>query len=248
MQDLLGKINFNHLPCHVAIIMDGNGRWAQRRGMLRTFGHKNASESIRDTLRASKDLDIPYVTLYAFSSENWDRPQQETNVLMNLLYNGLKRELVELQANHIRLLAIGDTEKLSKKVQQELSHVIQATQQNKGGTLILALNYGSQAEIIQATKAITQKVCNGILTLEDIDTRSFRQHLYTRDIPDVDLIIRTSGEQRISNFLLWQAAYAELYFTEVLWPDFRKKDFFEAIISYQKRERRFGKIDGQNRI
>ncbi|XCI75031.1 MAG: isoprenyl transferase [Flavobacteriales bacterium] len=248
MQDLLGKINFNHLPCHVAIIMDGNGRWAQRRGMLRTFGHKNASESVRDTLRASKDLGIPYITLYAFSSENWDRPQQETNVLMNLLYNGLNRELVELQANHIRLLAIGDTEKLSEKVQEELAHVIQATQQNKGGTLILALNYGSQAEIIQATKAITQKVCNGILTLEDIDIRSFRQHLYTRDIPDVDLIIRTSGEQRISNFLLWQAAYAELYFTEVLWPDFRKKDFFEAIISYQKRERRFGKVGTQARV
>lgn len=242
MQDLLKEIDFDHLPRHVAIIMDGNGRWAKRRGMLRTFGHRNANESIRDTLTASKDLGIPYITLYAFSSENWKRPQEEIETLMSLLCDSLKQELEKLQDKDIRLLTIGETKKFSERVQRELNHVIQSTQYNKSSTIILALNYGSQDEIIRATKAIARKVSNGTLDLDDIDTNAFEQHLYTKNIPDVDLIIRTSGEQRISNFLLWQSAYAELYFTSVLWPDFRKKDFFEAIINYQKRERRFGKI------
>ncbi|XOD67166.1 MAG: isoprenyl transferase [Flavobacteriales bacterium Tduv] len=245
MQDLLNEIDFDHLPRHIAIIMDGNGRWAKKRGMLRTFGHKNAKESIRDTLRASKDLGIPYITLYAFSSENWNRPEEEVGTLISLLCDSLKQELEELQDKDIRILTIGDTKKFSERIQQELNNMIQSTQYNKSGTMILALNYGSQDEIIRATKAIARKVCNGTLNLDDIDTNAFEEHLYTKNIPDVDLIIRTSGEQRISNFLLWQAAYAELYFTNVLWPDFRKKDFFEAIINYQKRERRFGKIGVQ---
>lgn len=245
MQDLLSNIDFKHLPHHVAIIMDGNGRWAEKRGMLRTFGHKNARKSVQETLRASKELGIPYITLYAFSSENWKRPRQEITDLMKLICNGLKRELKELQTNNIRILAIGDIKKLSKTVQNELSYFIDITQHNKNGTLVLALNYGSQDEILLAAKTIAQKVYNGTLILEDIDTSYFEQHLYTKGLPNVDLIIRTSGEQRISNFLLWQAAYAELYFTKTLWPDFRKKDFFKAIINYQKRERRFGKINSR---
>lgn len=239
---LLNKIDFNHLPRHVGIIMDGNGRWAAKRGLLRTSGHNNANESIREIIIASRYLKIPYITLYALSSDNWNRPKQEISNLLKLLYKNLKLELKELHNNDIKLLVIGEIKKFSEKVQIEINNVIQSTRYNKGSTLILALNYSSKNEIIRATKAIAKKVHDGILQLDEIDRFAFEQHLYTKNIPDVDLIIRTSGEKRISNFLLWQSAYAEFYFTKVLWPDFRKKDFFEAIINYQKRERRFGKI------
>lgn len=239
---LLNKIDFNHIPRHVGIIMDGNGRWAEKRGLMRTSGHNNANESIREIIIASRYLKIPYITLYVFSSENWNRPKKEISNLLKILYKNLKLELKELQNNDIRLLVIGEIKKFSEKVQIEINNVIQSTRYNKGCTLILALNYSSKNEIIRATKAIAKKVHDGILQLDEIDIFSFEQHLYTKNIPDVDLIIRTSGEKRISNFLLWQSAYAEFYFTKVLWPDFRKKDFFEAIINYQKRERRFGKI------
>lgn len=242
MQDLISKIDFNHVPRHVGIIMDGNGRWAEKRGMLRIFGYKNAKKSIRDTLTASKYLKIPYITLYVFSSENWNRPKIEIKSLLKLLCNNLKKEFKKLQKNKIKLLIIGNIEKFSHKIQKELNYVIKSTQYNKGGTLILALNYGSQDEIIRATKLIAKKVYNGVIHINDINLLLFKEHLYTKGIPDVDLIIRTSGEKRISNFLLLQSAYAELYFTNVLWPDFRKNDFFKAIINYQKRDRRFGNL------
>lgn len=245
MQTLLQNINPDKVPKHVAIIMDGNGRWAQKKGLVRTFGHKKSVDSVKSTLEACQELNIPYVTLYAFSSENWKRPEQEISFLMDLLYKSLKRNLEKVHENGIRLMAIGNTHNLPEKLSNQLEYSIEKTKKNQAGTLILALNYSARQEIIRATKTIAQKVNEGSLNLTDVDIEIFKNHLYTAEIPDVDLIIRTSGEQRISNFLLWQAAYAELYFTEVLWPDFRKKDFFEAIYAYQKRERRFGKIGEQ---
>lgn len=242
MQSLLNKIDFNNIPRHVAIIMDGNGRWAEKRGMLRTLGHKNANISIRETINASKYLKIPYITLYVFSSENWKRPKKEIYNLLKFLFENIKIELIKLQNNDIRLIVIGEITKFSENIQSELNNLINLTKYNKTITLILAINYSAKNEIIMATKSIAKKVNKGITKLDEINKIFFEKHLYTKNIPDVDLMIRTSGEQRISNFLLWQSAYAELYFTKVLWPDFRKKDFYKAIINYQKRERRFGKI------
>ena len=233
------------MPKHVAIIMDGNGRWAKQKGRLRVFGHENGTKSVREITETCVELNIENLTLYAFSTENWKRPKIEVQTLMRLLISSLKNEIKTLQDNDIRLQTIGNTDELPRKVQRELQDVISQTKGNKKMTLTLALSYGSRDEIINTIKQISIKVKNNIISPELIDESVINEHLYTRNLPDVDLLIRTSGEQRISNFLLWQIAYAELFFTEVLWPDFTKEDFYEAILSYQKRERRFGKTSEQ---
>lgn len=244
-QPLINKIDPNNIPQHVAIIMDGNGRWAKKKGMLRTFGHKNAIKAVRSAIEGCDDLGIPYLTLYAFSSENWARPFEEINFLMGLLANSLKKELKTLQENNIRLRTIGDINSLPKEVCQQLETVIEATKDNTKAVLTLALSYGAKDEIINAVKMIAQEVKDQNLEINNITPETFKNYLFTADLPDVDLMIRTSGETRVSNFLLWQIAYAELYFTEILWPDFRKKDLFEAIYSYQQRQRRFGQTGEQ---
>jgi len=233
------------MPKHIAIIMDGNGRWAKQKGRLRVFGHENGTKSVREITETCVELNIENLTLYAFSTENWKRPKIEVQTLMRLLISSLKNEIKTLQDNDIRLQTIGNTDELPWKVQRELQDVISQTKGNKKMTLTLALSYGSRDEIINTIKQISIKVKNNIISPELIDESVINEHLYTRNLPDVDLLIRTSGEQRISNFLLWQIAYAELFFTEVLWPDFTKEDLYEAILSYQKRERRFGKTSEQ---
>ncbi len=233
------------MPKHVAIIMDGNGRWAKQKGRLRVFGHENGTKSVREITETCVELNIENLTLYAFSTENWKRPKIEVQTLMRLLISSLKNEIKTLQDNDIRLQTIGNTDELPRKVQRELQDVISQTKGNKKMTLTLALSYGSRDEIINTIKQNSIKVKNNIISPELIDESVINEHLYTRNLPDVDLLIRTSGEQRISNFLLWQIAYAELFFTEVLWPDFTKEDLYEAILSYQKRERRFGKTSEQ---
>jgi len=233
------------MPKHVAIIMDGNGRWAKQKGRLRVFGHENGTKSVREITETCVELNIENLTLYAFSTENWKRPKIEVQTLMRLLISSLKNEIKTLQDNDIRLQTIGNTDELPRKVQRELQDVISQTKGNKKMTLTLALSYGSRDEIINTIKQISIKVKNNIISPELIDESVINEHLYTRNLPDVDLLIRTSGEQRISNFLLWQIAYAELFFTEVLWPDFTKEDLYEAILSFQKRERRFGKTSEQ---
>lgn len=243
--DITTTINTGNLPRHLAIIMDGNGRWAKKQGMLRVFGHENGTKAVRETVEACAKLGIENLTLYAFSTENWNRPKLEVDMLMKLLISSLKDELPTLQKNNIRLNMIGNRDMLPENAQKQLLDVISQTKGNTRMTLTLALSYGSREEIISAVKSIGEKVKNGSLASENIDEAVISQHLYTHDIPDVDLVIRTSGEQRISNFLLWQIAYAEFYFTEVLWPDFREKDLHKAIISYQNRERRFGKTSEQ---
>lgn len=244
-ESLINKIEKDKTPQHVAIIMDGNGRWAKKKGMVRTFGHQNAIKAVRSAIEACDDLNIPFLTLYAFSSENWSRPTTEVNFLMNLLVKSLKKEIKALNENNIKLVTIGETHNLPEKVYGELSKVIEATENNTKATLILALSYGSKDEILSAVKNIAKDINKGDLDAEKIDSDVFKSYLYTADYPDVDLMIRTSGETRISNFMLWQIAYAELYFTDVLWPDFGKEDFYKAIINYQKRERRFGKTGEQ---
>ena len=242
---LLEKINKDNLPKHLAIIMDGNGRWAKQKGLLRAFGHENGTKSVRLTVETCAKLGVENLTLYAFSTENWNRPKLEVDLLMKLLINSLKNELKTLTENNIRLHAIGNLDMLPKSAKKELSEVIETTKTNTRMTLTLALSYGSREEIISVVKEISEKVKNNIISIDSIDESIINQHLYTRNLPDVDLLIRTSGEHRISNFLLWQIAYAELYFTSVLWPDFKEEDLYEAIISYQKRERRFGKTSEQ---
>lgn len=239
------EIEINNLPKHIAIIMDGNGRWAKERGFLRAIGHESGTKSVRNTVEACSELGIKNLTLYAFSSENWNRPKLEVQTLMQLLISSLKKELPTMQKNSIRLNAIGNLNNLPKKVQKELLYVIESTKENIEMTLTLALSYGSRDEIIDVTRQICDKVKNNIISIENIDDTLINQHLYTRNLPDVDLLIRTSGEKRISNFLLWQIAYAELYFTDVYWPDFKKENLYEAITNYQKRERRFGKTSEQ---
>lgn len=239
------NINKEHLPKHLAIIMDGNGRWAKQQGFLRSFGHENGTKSVRIVVETCARLGIPHLTLYAFSTENWNRPKLEVELLMNLLINSLKNELKTLQENNIRLNCIGNLDLLPQSAQKKLKEVIDATKGNSRMILTLALSYGSREEIINTVKIISDKVKNNIISIDAIDESIINEHLYTRNLPDVDLLIRTSGEHRISNFLLWQIAYAELYFTEVLWPDFKEADLYDAIISYQKRERRFGKTSEQ---
>jgi len=239
------NINTNNLPKHIAIIMDGNGRWAKQKGFLRAIGHKNGTKAVRQTVEASAEIGIENLTLYAFSTENWNRPKLEVDTLMKLLVSSLKKEIKTLQDNNIKLNAIGNLNTLPKKVYKELNEVITSTQSNNRMTLTLALSYGSREELLNTVKEISIKVKNNIISTENIDESIINEHLYTQNLPDVDLLIRTSGEQRISNFLLWQIAYAELYFTNTLWPDFTKQHLCDAILEYQKRERRFGKTSEQ---
>lgn len=239
------RINLQKVPKHVAIIMDGNGRWAKSKGMSRVFGHKNALTAVRESIQAAAKIQIKALTLYAFSTENWNRPKLEVDALMSLLINSLKKELSGFMENGIQLNAIGNLENLPKKAKEVLIEIIAKTSNNKNIVLTLALSYGSREEIVNAIKNISKKVVNKELQLENINENTINNHLYTFNLPDVDLMIRTSGEQRISNFLLWQMTYAELYFTDVLWPDFRETHFYDAIIEYQNRERRFGKTSEQ---
>ena len=225
--------------------MDGNGRWAKQKGLLRTLGHESGTKSVKKTVESCAKLGIKNLTLYAFSTENWNRPKFEVDTLMKLLIASLKKEMKSLMQNNIRLNAIGNLTNLPAKVQKELNEVIQKTSENTRMTLTLALSYGAREEIIQAVKKIADKVKNNIISTDTIDESIINEHLYTHNLPDVDLVIRTSGEHRISNFLLWQIAYAEFYFIDVLWPDFGQEDLYKAIISYQSRERRFGKTSEQ---
>ena len=242
---LLLSINKNNLPKHLAIIMDGNGRWAKQKGLLRAFGHENGTKSVRVTVETCAKIGIENLTLYAFSTENWNRPKLEVDTLMRLLISSLKNEFVTLQKNDIRLNCIGNIDLLPTKAKKELLAVLEKTKNNKRMVLTLALSYGSREELLNAVKIISNKVKNNIISIDTLDESIINQHLYTHNLPDVDLVIRTSGEHRISNFLLWQIAYAEFYFTDVLWPDFKEDDLYAAIISYQKRERRFGKTSEQ---
>ena len=245
MEDLELKINKQKLPNHIAIIMDGNGRWAKQKGRPRVYGHKHGVTSVRKTIETCTEIGIKYLTLYAFSTENWNRPKLEVKTLMSLLVSSLKKELKTFQKNNIKLMAIGNLNGLPEKAQKELADVIEKTKNNTALTLTLALNYGSRDEIVNVIKNISEKVVNKSLKVEEIDENIINNHLYTFSLPDVDLMIRTSGEKRISNFLLWQIAYAELYFTDTLWPDFRKESLLNAILDYQNRERRFGKTSEQ---
>jgi undecaprenyl diphosphate synthase len=241
----LQEFNTDELPQHIAVIMDGNGRWAQQQGKNRLRGHEAGAKAVRKTVEAAAKLGIKHLTLYAFSTENWNRPKTEVSTLMSLLVRSLRRELRQMTKNNIRLSAIGSLDKLPKKVREELVEVIEKTQSNTGTNLTLALSYGAREEIKQAVIDISKKVKNSIINVESIDETIINEHLYTQHLPDVDLLIRTSGEVRISNFLLWQIAYAELYFTDVMWPEFDEYELHQAINSYLKRERRFGKTSEQ---
>ena len=245
MEALKSQISKNIVPNHIAIIMDGNGRWAKMKGKPRIFGHKNGVTSVKDAIEGCGELGVKYLTLYAFSTENWNRPKLEVKTLMALLVSTLKAELKSLLENNIRLIAIGTISNLPEKAQRELHEVIKKTENNDGLTLTLALSYGSREEIINVIRNISKKIVNNRLKPEEIDEKIINNHLYTFSLPDVDFLIRTSGEKRISNFLLWQIAYAELYFTNTLWPDFRKENLYKAILDYQNRERRFGKTSEQ---
>jgi len=233
------------IPKHTAIIMDGNGRWAEQKGMPRIFGHQNGVTAVRKIVEAASKFDIKYLTLFTFSVENWDRPRSEVDTLMGLLVQTLKDEFEDMFKNNIKLNAIGDLDTLPNEVREELYTIIESTKDNSGMTLTLALSYGGKQEIFKAVKEISEKVKNDIICLDNFDDSVINDHLYTSNLPDVDLLIRTSGEKRISNFLLWQIAYAELYFTDVYWPDFTEEDLEKAIVEYQNRERRFGKTSKQ---
>ncbi|MBL19723.1 MAG: di-trans,poly-cis-decaprenylcistransferase [Flavobacteriaceae bacterium] len=239
------EFSADEMPKHVAIIMDGNGRWAKQQGKNRLEGHESGAIAVRRTVEAAAKLGIKHLTLYAFSTENWKRPKVEVSTLMTLLVRNLRRELERMTKNNIRLSAIGSLSKLPNKVRHELQEVIEKTQSNTGTNLTLALSYGAREEIKQAVIDISKKVKNSIINVESIDETIINEHLYTQNLPDVDLLIRTSGEVRISNFLLWQIAYAELYFTDVMWPEFDEHELNRAIKSYLKRERRFGKTSEQ---
>ncbi|NOQ24823.1 MAG: isoprenyl transferase [Bacteroidales bacterium] len=243
--DLKSKIDIENLPKHIAVIMDGNGRWAKKKGNQRIFGHKNGVKAVRDSVEGAAELGIQFLTLYAFSTENWNRPKQEVDALMSLLIATINSETDTLLKNNVRLLTIGNIDGLPKKVSKNLNELINKTSQNTGLSLVLALNYSARWEIINAVKEIIKENNNTSIDINSIDNEFFEGFLNTKNIPDPDLLIRTSGEYRISNFLIWQIAYSELYFTETLWPDFRRENLYEAIIDYQKRERRFGKISEQ---
>ncbi len=236
--DLLAQVDLDRLPRHIAVIMDGNGRWAKRRRLPRIAGHRAGISAVRQAVEACARLGVPYLTLYAFSVENWKRPHTEIKLLMSLLREYLKKEIGELNRQNIRLGVIGRTQELPKPVLQDLQNALDRTRQNKGMRLTLALNYGARAELVDAVcELLADSQRNGAITVSEA---MLNAHLYTRDLPDPDLLIRTSGELRLSNFLLWQIAYAELWVTETLWPDFTQMDLFQAIIDYQKRERRYG--------
>ncbi len=243
--NLKEKIDKNKLPRHVAIIMDGNGRWAKKRGNQRIFGHKNGVKAVRDTVEGAAELGMEYLTLYAFSTENWKRPRTEIDSLMSLLVATINNETKTLMDNKVKLKAIGDINALPEHVGKNLQKAIQLTKDNSGLNLVLALSYSSRWEIVNAVKAVAKKIQSGELKPENIDNRLFEKFLTTEGMPDPELLIRTSGEYRLSNFLLWQIAYAELYFTKTLWPDFRRDDLYHALLDFQRRERRFGKISEQ---
>jgi len=239
------EINDQKLPRHMAIIMDGNGRWAKQKGKLRVFGHENGVHTVRRTVESCVKIGLEYLTLYTFSTENWNRPKFEVETLMRLLVSSLKKELKTFNKNNVRLNTIGDINSLPTRAYNELVEVMEKTKGNTGMTLTLALSYGAREELKNAMQQIAIKVKNNIISPESIDETIINNHLYTQNLPDVDLLIRTSGEHRISNFLLWQIAYAELYFIDVFWPDFKEHHLVEAIINYQNRERRFGKTSEQ---
>lgn len=239
------KIDLNNLPKHIAVIMDGNGRWAKKQGAERVFGHRSAIEAVREVTEGCAELGVGYLTLYAFSTENWGRPRFEVEALMQLLVTTISNEVETLMKNNVRLQSIGDVNQLPNRCHNKLQEAIELTRENSGLTLILALNYSGRWEMTEAVRSIAEKVQQGKLNPEDIDQQTIAGHLATRDIPDPELLIRTSGEMRISNFLLWQIAYTELYITPLLWPDFRREHLYEAIVAYQQRERRFGKISEQ---
>lgn len=239
------KLDINRIPQHVAIIMDGNGRWAKEKGQARLFGHATGVESVREALTAASEIKVKYLTLYAFSTENWNRPKEEVDGLMDLLVKTISNELESLNNNDVRLMSIGNMSELPDACRNELQSAIERTKLNQGTVLILALNYSSKSEIKSAIKSIAQRYKSGEINLDQITDELVSNHLYTAGIPDPELMIRTSGEIRISNFLLWQLAYSELHFTEKFWPDFKKEDFYQAIYEYQQRERRFGKVSEQ---
>jgi len=239
------KINPDKLPLHIAIIMDGNGRWAKQKGKMRIFGHQSGVKAVRDTVEGAAEIGVKYLTMYAFSTENWSRPRYEIDALMELLVSTISKEKETLEKNNIRLLAIGDLKSLPGKCYRELMDAIDDTAKNTRMSLVLALSYSSKWELTEAVKQIVSEVKNGDLDSSSVTEQLIAEHLCTKGIPDPELLIRTSGEYRISNFLLWQIAYAELYFTGKLWPDFRREDLYEAIVSYQQRERRFGMVSEQ---
>ena len=242
LDKLLKKIDKNNIPKHIAIIMDGNGRWAKKIGRERTIGHSSGVKSVRDVLEGCIELNIKNLTLYVFSIENWQRPKIEVNALMHLLFKSITHELDNLIKNNVRLKIIGNDSMLPTKIKEKLIYAVSKTKSNTGLILNLAVSYGSKQEIIQAVKNISNKVKKNIISLEKIDENTINDHLYTRDLDNVDLLIRTGGEIRVSNFLLWQISYAELYFLKLLWPDFRKSHLFNSVIEYQKRTRRFGNL------
>jgi undecaprenyl diphosphate synthase len=239
------QIDLLKLPKHIAIIMDGNGRWAKEKGKLRIFGHRNGVVSVRDVVEGSVELGVKYLTLYTFSSENWNRPKMEVMAIMELMVSTIHKEIESFMKNNVRLNAVGDLEMLPPKCYNELTNAINKTSANSGLLLTLALSYSSRREILYAVKNIACKVQKGELKIDDINEEIFENNLHTNGMPNPELLIRTSGEYRISNFLLWQIAYAEFYFTSKLWPDFRREDLYEAILDYQKRERRFGMTSEQ---
>jgi undecaprenyl diphosphate synthase len=241
------RIKKNYLPRHIAIIMDGNGRWAQKRGNKRIFGHKNSVAAVRDTVEAAAELGIEYLTLFAFSTENWRRPKSEITALMSLLVSTIQSEAKTLMENNIRLLSIGNIASLPEGVQEQLQKAVSLTAGNTGLTLVLALSYGARSEIISAIKKLVKDIEANKIMADDINNSIFEKYLDTAGFPEPELLIRTSGEYRISNFLLWQIAYTELYFTQTLWPDFRREHLYEALLSFQSRERRFGKTTDQIR-
>jgi len=239
------QISKGKLPAHVAIIMDGNGRWARQRGLDRVFGHQQGVNTVRNVIEAAAEIGIGYLTLYAFSTENWGRPDEEVTALMGIMIDSLNKETATLLKNNIKLRAIGDVDRLADDVKERLAETIKVTSVGTGLTLVIAISYSSRWEITEAAKKMHADITSGAINEKDINENNFGNYLTTSGIPDPELMIRTSGELRISNFLLWQLAYAELYFTEKLWPDFGKEDFYDAIIDFQKRERRFGKTSEQ---
>jgi undecaprenyl diphosphate synthase len=238
-------MNYDKVPKHVAIIMDGNGRWAKKQGFIRTLGHEKGSKTVITIIEEASNLGIKFLTLYTFSTENWSRPKYEIDKLMNLLVNTLRKEIPSMIKNNIKFNTIGDIERLPEKAKRQLHEVLNITKDHTGMTLTLALSYSSRLEWVDTCKSIAEKVKNNLISVNEIDESLINKHLYTHDMPDVDLLIRTSGEHRISNFMLWQIAYAELYFCEVLWPDFKPEHLHQALESYQNRERRFGKTSEQ---
>jgi undecaprenyl diphosphate synthase len=245
MEDLKSLVDLNNIPKHVAVIMDGNGRWAKQQGEARLYGHLNGVDSVRATIRAAREIGVEYLTLYAFSTENWNRPKEEVDGLMDILVHSITNEMEEMNENGVKFKTIGDIDGLPDNCSNSLKGAIETTKNNKEITLILALNYSAKWEIRKAIQTISKQLAAGLISEEEITDELISEHLTTKGIPDPELMIRTSGEHRISNFLLWQLAYSEFYFTETHWPDFRRDDFFQAILAYQQRERRFGMVSEQ---